>query len=74
MLTLVLILLSILIIVVSGTRFKLHPFLGLLIAAAFFGISSGLAPMKVIDLLNQGFGETIGKIGILIIFGQVHMP
>ena len=71
MLTLVLILLSILIIVVSGTRFKLHPFLGLLIAAAFFGISSGLAPMKVIDLLNQGFGETIGKIGILIIFGLI---
>lgn len=71
MFTLVLIFLSILIIVISGTRFKLHPFLGLLIAAAFFGICSGLPPIKVINLINLGFGDTIGKIGVLIIFGLI---
>ena len=66
MLTIALILLSILLIIVATTRLNLHPFLALLVASLFFGISSGMGVESVILAINDGFGGTIGKIGIII--------
>lgn len=71
MLTIVLIILSILLIVISTSRFSLHPFLALLVACLFFGFCSGMAPETIIQTINIGFGETIGKIGIIIISGVI---
>lgn len=63
--------LSILFIVISGTRFKVHPFLGLLGGAFLFGILSGMSPEIIIESINAGFGGTIGNIGIIIIAGII---
>lgn len=71
MLTIFLLLLSILFIVFSTTRFHLHPFLALLAAAAFFGICSGMPLPEVIRTINDGFGATMGNIGIIIIAGII---
>ncbi len=66
-----LIVLSIIFIVVSTVRFKLHPFLSLLVAAFLFGLFSGMPLDKIIQSINEGFGGTIGNIGIIIIAGII---
>ena len=71
MLTVLLIILSIIFIVVASTRLKVHPFLSLLVAAFLFGIFSGMPLLQIIDVINEGFGSTIGKIGIIIIAGII---
>jgi len=63
--------LSILFIVISTTRFNLHAFLALIIAALFFGICSGMPLNEIVSSIEQGFGGTIGKIGIVIIAGAI---
>jgi GntP family gluconate:H+ symporter len=67
-----LLVLSIIFIVVSTTRLKLHPFLSLLLAAFGYGILSGRMPLaEVAASVNGGFGDTIGKIGIVILAGSI---
>jgi gluconate:H+ symporter, GntP family len=61
----------ILFIVISGTRYNLHPFLGLLAGAFIFGLLSGMPPETIIESINTGFGGTIGNIGIIIIAGII---
>lgn len=63
--------LGIVFIVVATTRFKLHPFLALLLTAYALGLASGLAPAQVIAALTGGFGRTIGHIGIVIACGCI---
>ncbi len=66
-----LLLLSIAFIVLATARLKMHPFLALLIAAFGFGILSGMPFNEVVDSVNQGFGGTIGYIGIVILAGAI---
>lgn len=66
-----LILASIVLIVVATSRLGIHPFLALLAAAFFFGVSSGTAPLQVIHQINDGFGTTLSKIGIVILLGML---
>lgn len=68
---LLLLLLSILFIVVSSTKFKLHPFIALLLAAIGFGLLSGMPLPDIIKSVNGGFGTTIGYIGIVIVAGCI---
>ena len=71
MLIIILILLCIVFIVVSTTRFKLHPFLALIAAALFFGLFSGMPLDSIVQSINEGFGGTIGNIGIIILVGII---
>src|SRR5690606_19608091 len=68
MLTIGLLILCIIFIIVSTSRWNLHPFLSLLIAAFLFGVLSGTPAAQVLDSINKGFGNTIGNIGLIIIF------
>jgi GntP family gluconate:H+ symporter len=67
----VLLIVSVLFIIISTTKFKLHAFLALLFAAIFFGLLSGMPLQEIVISLEQGFGGTIGKIGIVIIAGTI---
>jgi len=68
----VLLLLSIVFIIVSTARFGLHPFLALLLAAFGYGILSDKMPLEeVAKAVNFGFGDTVGRIGIVILAGSV---
>ncbi len=71
MLIILLILLCIAFIIFSTTRLKLHPFLALLASALFFGLFSGMPLDQVIASINDGFGTTVGNIGIIIIAGII---
>jgi GntP family gluconate:H+ symporter len=67
----ILLLLSIIFIIVSTTKFKLHPFLALLFTAIGFGLLSGMSLETIVDSIKTGFGNTIGSVGILIIAGII---
>jgi len=60
---------SLVFVLVSIIKFKMHPFLSLLIGGLIMGILTG---MKLTDLANglaKGFGGTMEGIGIIIILG-----
>jgi len=71
MLLIALLVVSIVLIVVSTVRFQLHPFLALIFVAIGFGLLSGMDLGKVADSINSGFGDTLSKIGIVIIAGVI---
>jgi len=68
---LLLLLICVAFIVVSTTRFHLHPFLALLLAALAFGVFSGMPLNQIVDSINTGFGNTLGNIGLVIILGVI---
>lgn len=66
-----LLVLAIAFIIFATARLKMHAFLALLLAAFGFGILSGMPLNTVIKSVNDGFGGTIGYIGIVIVLGSV---
>jgi GntP family gluconate:H+ symporter len=64
-----LLLLAVALIVVLTTRLSVHPFLSLLITAILFGIASGMPLETLIASINEGFGKTLGSIGLVILLG-----
>jgi gluconate:H+ symporter, GntP family len=71
MLTILVFLFCIFFIVITSTRFKVHPFLSLLAAAFLFGLLTRMPLDKILESINSGFGGTIGNIGIIIIAGII---
>jgi GntP family gluconate:H+ symporter len=71
MLHIVLLLLAVVAIIVLTTKFEVHPFLALLFAAIGFGIFSGMPLNVIIESINDGFGGTLGKIGLVIVIGVI---
>ena len=67
----ILLILAIVFIVISTTKFNLHPFLALIIAAIGYGLCSGIPLDKIISSVNNGFGSTVSSIGIVIVVGCI---
>ncbi len=67
----ILLLVSVLLIVVSTSRYRFHPFLALLFMAILYGLLSGMPLDSIVASINEGFGKTIGQIGIVIIAGVI---
>jgi gluconate:H+ symporter, GntP family len=63
--------LSIFLIIYLTTKVHVHPFLALFVAALFFGITTGMTLEQIIISVNDGFKETIGKTGLIILFGVI---
>lgn len=62
---------AIIFIVYSTARVKLHPFLALLLACFGVGLLSGLPASDTIEAITEGFGSTLGSIGIVIAAGTI---
>ena len=62
---------SIALIVLQTTTLRLHPFPALLVAAVFFGLLDGMPPDELLTAINDGFGDTVGAIGIVIVAGSI---
>ncbi|MEX0321635.1 MAG: GntP family permease [Puniceicoccaceae bacterium] len=58
-------------IVVSTSRWKMHPFLALLLASTGVGLLGGLSGELVLETIVKGFGGTMGSIGIIIACGTI---
>lgn len=71
MIPILLLLLSVGFIILLTVRFNVHPFLALLGAALIFALTSGMNLESLVDSINNGFGNTLGKIGIVIVLGVI---
>lgn len=65
------ILLGVIFVVVGTAKFKIHPFLALLISAFFVGIAAGMPLLTVVESVNTGFGSLMTSIGIVIVAGTI---
>ena len=52
-------------------KWKWHVFLALLLPILLFGVIPGIQRNNFIDAFEQGFGSTLGKIGIVIVLGSI---
>ena len=65
--------LSVLFIIFLTTRLKVHPFIALLLVALLYGFFSGMPSAEIIKSINEGFGNTLGGIGLIIILGVIGL-
>jgi len=68
---LLLLVIIITLLIIAGTKFKIHPFLTLILAAITMGFCAGLDSSMIINKITGGFGDTIKSIGIIIAFGTI---
>jgi GntP family gluconate:H+ symporter len=59
------------IVVVLITRFKVHPFIALILGSGATGLGAGMAAADVIKNFELGFGATLGGVGILVALGTM---
>lgn len=58
-------------IVLTTTKFKLHPFLALIIAAFLAAFAYGLPADSIAKTIASGFGGILGYIGLVIVLGTI---
>jgi GntP family gluconate:H+ symporter len=63
--------LSVVLIILLTTKLKVHPFLALFGVALLYGFLAGMSFESIVESINSGFGDTLGKIGLIIIFGVI---
>jgi GntP family gluconate:H+ symporter len=57
--------------VVLIARVRLPPFLALLLVSLVAGFAFGLTPAAIIRSMQEGFGETMARIGLIILLGSL---
>ncbi len=58
-----------LLLIFSISKWKVHPFIALILIALALGMSLGIGGEKTVEVLLQGFSETLRWIAIIIILG-----
>ncbi|EAR02027.1 GntP family permease [Maribacter sp. HTCC2170] len=69
MIYIVALIVSLVFLVVGIVKFKIHPFFVLLMAAIIYGFFTGMSIDMIVASINNGFGDILGKIGLIILFG-----
>ena len=67
----VILLLAVIFIVLATSKWKLHPFIALLIAAYGIAISVGMGYNEIASTMTKGFGGILAYIGIVIVLGTI---
>lgn len=62
---------SILLIVITIVKFKLHPFLALLLSSFYVGALMGMKPLTMISAIEDGIGGTLGFLAAVIGLGAI---
>lgn len=63
--------LAVIAIIILTTKLKVHAFLALFIISILYGIFAGMPYADIILSINEGFGGTLGKIGLIIVLGVI---
>ncbi len=71
MLILISLIIVVILMIIASSKFNIHPFLSLLFAAIVMGFIGGLNEAELTKTLMEGFGKTLGSIGIIIAFGTI---
>ena len=59
-------------IIVASSKYKIHPFIVLLIATLFTGLATGIPLNEIATTANEGFGQMLRHIGLVVIIGYTH--
>lgn len=62
---------SICLIIFTILKFKLHPFLALLLASFFVGLAMNMQPLEMINAIENGIGSTLGFLATVIALGTI---
>lgn len=62
---------AIALVIVSSARFRINPFLSLMLAALLAGLVAGIPPQEIIPIMTKGFGDMAGAIGLIITLGTL---
>lgn len=62
---------SIVLLLVLILWLKLHAFLALLLTSMALGLASGMEPLKVLKSIQNGFGEALGFIAVVVALGAM---
>ncbi|MBT8321562.1 MAG: GntP family permease [Eudoraea sp.] len=71
MMELAYLLVAVVLIIVLTTRFRVHPFIALLVISIGYGFISGMPYATIVNAINGGFGNTLGKVGLIIFLGVI---
>ncbi|MFN8428500.1 MAG: GntP family permease [Spirosomataceae bacterium] len=69
--TILLLVVSVVLIIAGTSKLKIHPFIVLFTVALFYAIATGVDVKGIETGIKEGFGNTIGNIGLVIIFGVI---
>lgn len=64
-------LIAIIALIVLITRLRVHPFIALLLAAGYLGLTSGMAVDKVVGSFSNGFGGVLGFVAVVLALGTM---
>ncbi|MBV9491577.1 MAG: permease DsdX [Verrucomicrobia bacterium] len=64
-------LIAIVLLIVLITRFRIHPFVALIIASICLGLLGGVKPDEVMKNFEKGFGDVLSFVGIVIGLGTM---
>ena len=59
------------VLIILAVNLKVNAFIALLLSSLTIGILSGMSGTEVVESITVGFGETVSKIGIVIILGVI---
>lgn len=62
---------AVVVLVLLIARFKVHPVATLFIVVMGLGLVLGMGGTATVELVMEGFGSTLAKVGLLVIFGCV---
>jgi GntP family gluconate:H+ symporter len=62
---------AVVLIIVFTARLEVHPFIVLLAVAIAYGFAAGMPAEQIVASVNQGFGNTLGGIGLIIVLGVI---
>jgi gluconate:H+ symporter, GntP family len=62
---------AIIVLVVLIARFKLHPFLGLMLVSVAIGFNSGMKLPAIAKTFQEGVGNTLGFLGVVVGLGMM---
>ena len=65
------VIISIIILMIMIMKYKIHPFLALLISSIFFGVLTGLSPDQIMNTVQLGMGYTLGFVAVLVGLGAL---
>ncbi|WP_211461342.1 GntP family permease [Collimonas silvisoli] len=63
--------LAIFALIIMITRFRIHPFIALIITSGFLGLISGMPLPKIVKSFQDGFGGVLGFVGIVLGLGTM---
>lgn len=62
---------AVLLLLIMITKFKINPFVTLMVVSVFLGVAAGMPFTKIVDSIQAGMGNTLGFIAIVLGLGTM---